>query len=487
MIKRILILLVLVVGGVAALLVVRTLSTSSRQVHPEPVTGIELDTDAVVARLAEAITHRTISHQDPEKFDSAAFLQFHSFLERSFPKVHATLKKEVVSDYSLLYHWEGSDPSLRPILLLAHMDVVPVAPGTHDDWEHDAFSGDLDGGFVWGRGTLDDKVNLMAVLEAVERLLSEGVQPVRPVYLAFGHDEEIGGANGAEVMAKLLEDRGVRAEFVMDEGGAIISGAFPGLSAPLATIGIAEKGYTSVQLYVRAKGGHSSQPLPESAIGMLSAAVLRVEQNQLPSAITGPTRTMLEYMGPESSFVNRLIMANLWLFSPVLKGILEASPASNAMIRTTTAPTMFNAGVKENVLPAEARAVINFRILPGDTVESVMEHVRVTIDDPRIEVSALTWGADPSKVSPIDVEGFKRIETTIRELFPEAIVAPYLVIGGTDARAYEAICENIYRFSPLLLETSDLARMHGTNERIAIEDYTRIIQFYYRLLVTSTS
>ena len=482
MFKRLALLIVVCVLVLAAVLVLNTLRFASKQVSVEAAPPLSFDLEAAVDRLSEAVQYPTISHQDPADFDSKTFLNFHKFLEKSFPKVREKLKREVVSDFSLLYTWEGSDASLNPIILAAHMDVVPVSPGTEAAWEHDAYSGAREGGYVWGRGTLDDKVNLMAALEAVEIALSEGMQPQRTVYLAFGHDEEVGGALGASAMAQLLDERGVEAEFVLDEGGAVITGAILDVRSPVATIGIAEKGYITLELSAKGEGGHSSQPGKESVIGILAKAVNSLEENQMPSGVVGPARQMLEHVGPESGFATKLIMANLWLTAPLVERIMTSSPATNAMVRTTTAPTIFEAGVKENVLPVNGRAVVNFRILPGDTIDSVMEHVRATVADPRVSVNKLPFGSNPSKVSPSSGPIYDQLERTIRETQPGTIVTPYLVVGATDARFYEILTDHVYRFSAMRLDTSDLHRLHGTNERVGEENYGEIVRFYHRLI-----
>ena len=399
--------------------------------------------------------------------------------------MHAGLRREVVGGYSLLYTWPGADPRLPPVLLMGHMDVVPVEPGTEARWARPPFSGALQGGFVWGRGALDDKVSVMGTLEAVEMLLAEGFAPRRTILLAYGHDEETGG-RGAQAIAALLRGRGVRPWMVVDEGGVIGRGLMPGVARPTALVGIAEKGFVSVELAVETEGGHSSMPPRHGSIGRLSAAIARLEDAPMPARLDGPALQLFGRVGPEMPFAQRMVFANLWLTRPLVIRTLAGAPSSNAMIRTTTAPTIFQAGTKENVLPSRARAVVNFRILPGDSVAGVVAHVRRTVADTSIRVRAMaTFSSEPSPVSRTDGEPFRVLERSIRQAAPDAVVAPYLVVGGTDARHYAGLSDAVYRFMPVRMEQADLDRIHGTDERIAVRDYEAAIGFYRQLLLNA--
>jgi carboxypeptidase PM20D1 len=438
-------------------------------------------------RLAEAIRIPTISNQDSAQFDTAAFAAFHALLQQRFPRAHARLRRETVGRYSLLYTWPGTDPSLPPVLLMGHMDVVPVEPGTEARWAQPPFSGAMAGGYVWGRGALDDKVSVMGTLEAVEMLLAEGFTPRRTVLLAYGHDEETGG-RGAEQIAALLRERGVRPLLVLDEGGIVGQGLMPGVERPTALVGIAEKGFVSVELSAQAAGGHSSMPPRHGSIGRLSAAIQRLEGSPMPARLDGPTLQMFGRIGPELPFAQRMVFANLWLTRPLVIRTLEGAPSTNAVIRTTTAPTIFQAGTRENVLPSRARAVVNFRILPGDDVAGVVAHVRRTVGDTAVHVRAMEgFSSEPSPVSRTDDEPFRLLERSIRQFAPDAVVAPYLVVGGTDARHFHAISEHVYRFMPVRVTQDDLDRIHGTDERIPVRDYAAAIGFYRQLLLNTAS
>jgi carboxypeptidase PM20D1 len=480
--RRTLLGLVILTVGLAALLLARAATQPSRQQAAEPAPAIALDARAMAERLGAAIRIPTVSPQRAEDRDAAAFRALHRYLARSYPRAHAALKRERVADLSLLYTWTGSDPLLDPLVLLAHLDVVPVEPGTEASWEHPPFSGALAEGYVWGRGALDDKVNVIALLEAVEQLLVEGFRPARTVLLAFGHDEELGGPEGAAAVADLVQKRGIRPAFVLDEGGSVLQGVVPGIASPLALIGVAEKGYLSAELTVEVPGGHSSAPRRESAIGILLDAIDRLEGNPLPVRLTPPARALIDAIAPEATLGPRLLLANLWLFEPLVIRLLESRPETGALLRTTTAPTIFEAGIKDNVIPGSARAVVNFRILPGDSIESVLEHVRRTVADPRVQVSALRKRREPSPTSRVDSRHYAVLARTIREVFPGAVVAPYLLLGGTDARHFYSSTEDVYRFMPFLLSERELEGIHGTDERVSIQALPNAMHFYLRLL-----
>jgi carboxypeptidase PM20D1 len=389
-----------------------------------------------------------------------------------------------VATNSLLYTWKGRDSALKPILLLGHLDVVPVEVGAQKDWQEEAFSGRIRDGFIWGRGAIDNKSAVMGTLEAVEMLLSEGFNPARTVYLAFGHDEEVGGSNGAREIAALLRARGVELEMALDEGGVIGDGLLPGVNSPVALVGVAEKGFASIELRVHGEGGHSSLPPQQSAVGILSAAIALLEQNPMDSRFDGATRDLFETIGPHFPFAQRAAFANLWFARPLVLRSLEGAATTNAMIRTTAAVTIFQAGEKDNILPSVARAVVNFRILPGDGVDAVIAHVRHVINDNRVDVRIVgRFSTEPSEVSNSKTPSFRTLERAIRSVTPDAIVAPYLVVVVTDARYYTDLTTNIYRFLPLRLTSDDLKRMHGIDERIAIDNYENAIRIYRQLVL----
>jgi carboxypeptidase PM20D1 len=470
-----------------AILFIRAAGFRSRQISVDPIPAIAINRDQLAERLSQAIQFKTISLQSPEDPGAEEFRRFHTFIDQSFPHVAQHLRKEVLGGYSLLYTWPGKDPKLKPGFLLAHLDVVPVEAKTESSWSQPPFSGRIAGGYVWGRGAMDDKVGVMGLLEAVEYLLANGFQPQRTIYLAFGHDEEIGGNAGAAQIAALLRSRGIELEFVLDEGLNIFNGVIAGINAPTALVGIAEKGYLSLQLTTESAGGHSSAPPADTAIGVLSRALQRLEARPFPARLPGPTRELFEFLGPEMAWTKKIVLANLWLFEPLLKKQVSRSPLTNALLRTTVALTMIHAGVKENVLPSQATATINLRLVPGDSVASATARVRDVINDSRVEVKPLPIRIEPSAVSDIRSPSFALLNRTIRQIAPQALVAPALLVAGTDSRYYQNLSKNIFRFLPITLRPDDIKRYHGIDERIAIEDYERCVRFYAQLIRNSQS
>ena len=469
-----------VLGGA---LVIGVLRSVPRQIDVAPAAPIQIDVDAVVQRLSRAIRHRTVSPVN--SVSQAEFERFHAFLTESFPALHKRLARETVNQHSLLYTWQGTRTELKPILLLAHMDVVPANAEDFPRWRYPPFAGAVAEGYLWGRGAMDDKGSLMASLEAIEWLIKQGYQPERTIYLAFGHDEEIGGNNGAAKIAATLAARNVQLEFVLDEGMNILSGVIEGVTTPVALIGIAEKGYLSIQLRADAAGGHSSIPPADNAINSISRALQRLEAAPFPAKLSGPTGAMLEFLGPEMAWSKKLVLANLWLFEPLAANRLSKSPLTNALLRTTIAPTIFHAGVKENVLPTQAHAVINLRVMPGESTATALEHVRKAIDDPQVKLTPLPIRIEPSAATDIASPSFKLVESTIRQTAPDAIVAPALLVAATDSRHYAGLTKNILRFLPITITAADTKRYHGIDERISLTDYLRCINFYARLIRNS--
>ena len=484
--KKILLAIVVVVALLVAIIAVNTARNSSKQIKANPVEGIKIDKMAAAKRLSGAVKCKTISYQDFSKFDLAEFEKFREFLKQTFPHIHTQLSRELVNGHSLLYTWKGSDPNLKPAIFTAHIDVVPIAPGTMDDWTHPPFSGDIDNEFIWGRGTLDDKVSLVGIMEAVENLLAKGFQPKRTIYLAFGHDEEVSGQLGALEIVKLMKSRNIKAEYLIDESGLIMSGMVPGVSKPVALIGIAEKGYMTLELTAKNEGGHSAMPGKNTAIGTLATAIHNLEKNQFPTRASGSSMLMFDYVGPEMPTPMKALFANRWLFKPIIVSQLKNNNATYASIHTTTSVTVINAGEKENVLPQEAKALVNFRILPGDDIDYVIDYVKKSIDNPDVSVEiGHHIPSNPSPVTSVDSYGFKTLHKTIAELCPDVIVAPYLVMAATDAKHYAPITDCIIRFFPGRLEGDDLKRIHGTNERVRIDNYEEIVQFYAQMIVNS--
>jgi len=480
--RNLILVAVAIVVVLAAVVLVNTFRQGSKQIAVSPTPKVAVDEQAAAQRLAEAIRFQTISNAFNPDQAAVPLRAMQAHLAASFPAFHAATRLEVVGGYSLLFTWQGSDPAAGPIALLAHQDVVPVAPGTEKDWQHPPFDGVVADGFVWGRGSWDDKGNLYSILEAAEALAKAGFRPKRTIYFAFGHDEEVSGTRGAQAMAALLKSRGVKLDFVLDEGLLITEGILKGLDKPMALIGVAEKGYATLVLNARATPGHSSMPPRETAIGMMSAALTHLENARLPMQIRSTVAEMFATIAPEMSGFNRVVLSNLWLFKPLLLREFEKSGPTEATVRTTTALTIFNAGDKDNVLPGNAEAVVNFRLLPGDTQASVTEHVRKVVGNEKIEIKPYPGNTDPPPVTGIASDSYRALNTTIREVFPDALVAPGLMVAATDSRHYAGVTDNIFRFSPVRANSEDLKRFHGTNERLSIANYADMIRFYRRLM-----
>jgi len=472
----------ILLGLIIVLLIIisiKTITFKSLQIKSEPVT-LPVFGNESFENFSRAITFPTISNEINLPIDTVAFNGYLNFLVEAYPLIHSKLKKETFSVFSLLYTWEGKNTALKPVILTAHLDVVPE--GETDAWTLPPFSGENDGTYIWGRGTLDDKASMISILEAVERLLAEDYQPERTIYLAFGHDEEINGLRGAAVIAAALKERGVEAEFVLDEGYAVTVGMVPMINRPVALIGTSEKGYLSVRLTVEMEGGHSAYPEKEAAITVLTEALNKIVDNQMDAKISEPLNDFMRYIGPEMPLYAKAIFANKWLFKPVILNIYQGAKTSNALVRTTTAPTIVKAGVKDNVIPTKAEAVVNFRILPGELSSDVMEHLKAVISDERVRLSMLEGFNEPSPVSPVNVSGFETIHKTIRQVYPDAFVAPTMMLAASDSRKYIESSKNIYNFAPMIITSEDLSRTHGLNERNKIEDFLQGIGFYYLLI-----
>ncbi len=468
----------------AAIFTVNTISFSSKQVTVQPVEPMKIE-DAAVERLAEALRLPTVSEEG--KIDTTAFRLLDTFFQKNYPLVDSMLEKTTIGGFSYIFKWQGQNSRLAPILLMAHLDVVPVENGG-SQWTVDPFSGKIEDGQIWGRGSMDDKSSACGILEAIEMLLQVDYIPQRSVYVAFGHDEEIGGEQGAKQIAAWFKQKSIEFEFVLDEGNLIIEDALPGLDKPLALIGIAEKGYATLEITVNLdEGGHSSMPPPGSAINRLSEAIVKLRDNPSPAKIEGPVRAMFDHVGPEMSFFNKIIFANLTWTQRLVKAQMSQAVASNAMLHTTFAPTIVSAGFKENVLPSQAKATVNCRILPGESVETALRHAREVIDDERItvELSKNFPASEPVPATDMGTFGYSVLQTTIREIFPEAVVAPALVIGATDSRHFQPVSKNILRFQPLKINREDLKRFHGIDERIEVEGYRQMVRFYRQLMLNS--
>lgn len=435
--------------------------------------------DRTAERLAAALRCVTVSTDDPADIDDAAFERLGAHLEQSFPRVHAELDCERFG-HSRLYRWPGVEPDRVAAILLAHQDVVPV-----DDpqrWTHPPFAGVVDDEFVWGRGAIDDKSRLLAILEAVEAALAAGIRPRHTIFLAFGHDEEVFGDTGAMHMAQRLRDQGVFADLLLDEGGMVTTGVADRIEPPVATIMLGEKGYATVRLSVTEVGGHSSMPGRQTAVGRIARAVARVQDHPMPLRMTPVTADMLARLRTVLPTPRRQLLRLADLVAPLVTRVMAARPQTEALVRTTTAPTVIRGGVKSNVLPQHAEAFVNFRILPGDSVDSVLAHCRKVVRDNGVRIEPAGVCSEPT-VNATPGAAFDMIAAITRAIVADAVITTGIVPGATDSRHYHDLAETRCNFAPIVLGERDLASIHGTDERLSRVNYARLIEFNRRLFI----
>ena len=470
-------LLLAALAALTAVVVVRTLSFTPKPEEPVAPTPVAVDREKVVRDMQDMIRCRTVSHADESLTDFAEFDRFHALLAERFPLVHKAATLEHVGKTGLLYTLRGKK-SDKPSVLMAHYDVVPV---TEAGWTRPPFDAVIEDGCIWGRGTLDTKGTLLGVFEALEQLLAEGYVPEQDLYLSFAGDEEISGPSCPAIVS-LLESRGIRPEIVLDEGGAVVSGAFPGVRREYAVIGIAEKGGLNLRFSMDSQGGHASTPPPKPILTQLASALVRIGKRPFKSRITPPVAQMLDTLGRHSTFLYRMIFANLWLFGPVLDLYCRLCGGElNALLRTTVAPTRFEGSPAYNVMPPKASFGANIRLLPGDTIESATAYMKQTVANNKIRVEVVD-GMNPSIVSNTDCEGYGKLVHAIRQTWPEAIASPYLMMACSDSRHYCRITDKVYRFSAMRLSKEERGLIHGNDERVPIDTLVTTVQFYVRLL-----
>lgn len=476
MLKRILAGVLIVVLGLVAVIAVRTMQYKPAAVADAEPFVFETDMDQAISNLSRAVQFET----DSTNMFRPDFRAYLDWLAEAYPRTHTALELTELRPVTPLFKWPGKNPDLQPILLAAHYDVVPIA--SPDQWTRAPYGGEIDDEFVWGRGTLDNKGAMITILTVVEQLLEDGFTPERSIYLSFGGDEETGG-RGAQAVTKYLNDEGVRLAWALDEGSFVLEDIIPGLEVPVASINLSEKGYVTLQLVATSDGGHSSMPPRDTAVGKLAGAVYRLQQNPVPGGLTGISAEFFDALGRHFTLDKRVIFANRWLFNPVLESILSGSPSTDAMLRTTTAPTMLEGAPKDNILPTRAIATINFRIHPRDTVDSIVAHVRDVIEDDSIEIVVNREFASPaSPVSDSSGPGYIAIEASIREAFGPIATVPGLTIAATDARHYAKAADAAYRINPFQITGDDLTRFHGIDERLSIENFQAGLNFYAALI-----
>ena len=450
----------------------------------KPVEQIFLDNTDIPETLSKLIQFETISGENATSNSPDAFNALTHYLTQRFPLTHQTLEKHNVGNNSLVYFWNGSNSSLNPVMFSAHFDVVSVE---QESWSKAPFSGTIDDKFVWGRGALDDKSSIVAILHSIETLLSGGYHPKRTLILALGEDEETGGQHGAKAISEFLASKNINPEFILDEGMPITDGIMKGIEKPVAMIGIAEKGYVNIKLTATANDGHTSAPPKHTAVGILASAIAKIENNPMPAKISQPIGKLFDTLAGDMQLLPSVVVSNRWLLEPALTSQLSQQNSTNALIRTTMATTMIAGSQQENVLPKKATATINVRILPGDTIKSVLSHIKKTIDTSSIQVEIIGDSGEPSPVSDTTNWSYHTIERSISQVFPDILIAPSLLIAGTDSKHYKKLTHSIYRFRPLWIRSDDIGRFHGSDERIGLQNLQQMTQFFYQLIINSSS
>jgi carboxypeptidase PM20D1 len=472
---------------VVAVVLFRTFTYGPPQAAEAPVAlapPVRVNVDAAAQHLGEAIRFRTISHQDPKDDDPKAWDDQRAWLQTTYPKFNAVAQREVIGGGALVYTWKGSDPTLPAVVLMVHQDVVPVSAGTESQWKAPPFSGAIQDGAVWGRGSVDDKGSLIALMEACETLAAQGFTPKRTVIVVSGEHEETTGGSIPKV-AQLLAKRDEHALFVLDEGLSIIEDN-PVTGKPAALIAVAEKGYATLRVTAKDKGGHSSMPPKSTAVETLAKAVVAIADHPFPMSLGGPTEAMLKGLAPQMPFMTKMAVANTWLFGPLVTAKFAASPAGAAQLHTTIAPTMLQGSPKENVLPQEAVARINYRLYPGDTTDSVMAKAKRAVGD--LPVSLVWEGRanNPSAVASTNA-GAYRVIAALAEDMEHVPAAPALMLAATDSYRMSPIAMDIYKFEFTRGGIKDAEMIHGTNEHMTLKNLDRLTQFFARLIATTAA
>ena len=463
-----------------AVVLIRTLMFTPEKVENKATYPVFVNGEKATHDLAEMIKCKTISHRDASLDDQAEFDKFEKLLPELFPKVYEKCSFEKVGTRGLLLRWKGKSFD-APSVFMSHYDVVSVE---EENWEKPAFEGVVDNGVLWGRGTLDTKGTLNGILQAAESLIGEGFVPQNDIYFAFGGNEEVNG-NGSYGIVQLFKERGITPGLVLDEGGAVCTGVFPGVTQPIALIGIGEKGMLNLEYTVKGGGGHSSSPKAGGPVARLSKACLNVEKASFKYVLSNPTAQMFNVVGRYSTFLYRMIFANQWCFGPVLSMFAKISGGEfNAIVRTTTAFTQMEGSKGANVIPPVARMVSNHRIIPGETVESVVEHVKKAVNDDKVEINVID-GGNPSVISETKCEAYDRVRSTVAETWQDSIVTPYLMVAGSDSRHWGEISDKVYRFSAMALSKEERGYIHGNNERVPFATISRTVEFFYRIIKKS--
>ena len=460
---------------------IRTIAFVPKKEEKRKYEEVNIDKESAIKSLAELVKCKTVSYYDHEKEDDGEFEKLIGKLPELYPNVlkNLTFKRFEVGR-ALLFHWKGKEEGPATVLM-AHYDVVPIEV---DKWTHKPFDAEIIDGIMWGRGTLDTKVTFNGILSAAENLLKQNFTPKRDVYFAFSGGEEVNGPGAGEIV-KYFKENNIELDCVVDEGGAVVKDVFPGVKEECGLIGIAEKGLMNLKFDVNSNGGHASAPSPHTPVGVLSKACCNIENNPFKMHIEGPAALMFDTLGRHSSLLFRIIFANLWLFKPVLNILCKKKGGElNALVRTTCAFTQMTGSKAPNVIPPTASMVANFRLNPSDTTESAIDYVKKTINNDDVTIS-MPEGYNPSRVSRVDVDGYKKVKEAIEDTWKGCLVSPYLMVQCSDSRHYSSISDRVYRFSAMDLTSEERKTIHGNDEHIRLETISKAVEFFYRVIKNS--
>ncbi len=425
-----------------------------------------------VERFQEILRSKTIWDAGNPNADHTSFDEFVPKLKQLYPDVFSHLELTMVHDYGIMLRWNGSNPQLAPVILMAHHDVVEANP---EGWTHDPFAAEIDDGKIWARGAVDTKCILAALFEATDSLLAQGYIPPRDVYLCSSNCEEDRGETALR-MAELLKGQGIVPALVLDEGGAIIDNAPLGISREFAVIGISEKGVLDALITTNSPGGHAATPSPEDATSTLVSGLDALQKNPPAAKLPVPVETMLKELASYGSFALRLVFGNLWLFKPLVIKIMKGNHETAAMLRTTYAITQLEGSQAANVIPRQAKATVNVRVDPSESVDIAMNRLKTHFDDSTN--FRIANDVNPSPSAPFDDEPFDYLRKIIHSVYPDAGIAPYIQTSCSDARHFHQICPHTYRFAGFLFTGDQRASIHGQDENLGVDSYLRGVGFY---------
>ncbi len=458
-------------------ILIRTLKftpNNSTKIIDEEIT---FDKDKVISNLQELIKFKTVSNKNKSLEDDNEFEGFINALPKLYPNVFKICEVKRFDGRGILIKWKGESSS-APAVMMSHYDVVPV---NEDMWSVAPFEGVIKDGALYGRGVADTKVTLNAALTSANNLIEEGFVPKNDIYFAFSGGEEVNG-DGAKNIVNYFKENNVEPELVLDEGGAVVNNVFPGVSKPCGLIGIAEKGMMDIEYKCKSSGGHASAPKPNSPVVMLSKACIKIEENAFKSHLTKPVSEMFDTLGRHSSFLYRMIFANLWCFKWVIDLLCKKQGGElNALMRTTVAFTQMQGSSATNVIPPQAKMVSNIRLNPKDDMDSALEYLNKTVDNESVEITKI-HGMNPSRISRTDVKGYEMVASSVASTWKGSIVSPYLMVQCSDSRHYGEISDRVYRFSAMDLTSEERAGIHGNDEHVRIESILKSVEFYTRLL-----